>query len=287
VPLPRYNTMVAVLKKCVLRSAAPSAPCDGFRSRLTASPWLPLGSTLYLYGGILETESREYTMDDFHTLNLEKLDRFTCLRASGLDEEEWNESDEDDDSSGSEDDDNDDDGSDDGEGGKRRRRRGDEDEDAEMEGAEYVPDAPEVDEEEEQEAYEDIEVDENGIVLSKAEKVCRSISSSSPLADKCSFSALHRSSPVRKRSRSRRRPSSASRATRVARSRTSSQRRSRARVSASSTTGLASTGLARPTPAPTTGARCFARTASRSVRSSTVRFRAAFPPSATRDSADS
>jgi hypothetical protein len=42
VPLPRYNTMVAVLKKCVLRSAAPSAPCDGFRSRLTASPWLPL-----------------------------------------------------------------------------------------------------------------------------------------------------------------------------------------------------------------------------------------------------
>lgn len=110
-------------------------------------------------------------MHDFHTLNLEKLDRFTCLRASGLDEEEWKESDEEDDSSGSDDDDDDEEESDDEEGGKRRRRRDDnvEDEDAEMEGAEYVPDAPE---EEEQEAYEDIEVDENGIVLSKAEKVC-------------------------------------------------------------------------------------------------------------------
>lgn len=131
-------------------------------------------STLYLYGGIYENQSREYTLDDFHTLNLEKLERFTCLRASGLEEEEWNESDEDDDSSGSDEDNVED--SDDEEGDKRRRRRGDddEDEDAEMEGAEYVPDAPE--EEEEQEAYEDIEVDENGIVLSKAEKVSHSCS---------------------------------------------------------------------------------------------------------------
>lgn len=36
-----------------------------------------------------ETESREYTLDDFYTLNLEKRDGFVTLRASGIDEEEW------------------------------------------------------------------------------------------------------------------------------------------------------------------------------------------------------
>lgn len=32
------------------------------------------------YGGILEAGNREYTLADFHSLNLDKLDRFSCLR---------------------------------------------------------------------------------------------------------------------------------------------------------------------------------------------------------------
>lgn len=39
--------------------------------------WL---TTSYSYGGILEKGSREYTLDDFHSLALDKLDRYVCLR---------------------------------------------------------------------------------------------------------------------------------------------------------------------------------------------------------------
>lgn len=47
------------------------------------------------YGGIYETTNpaREYTLDDFVTLNLEKLDRWNHLRGTGLDELEWKGSD--------------------------------------------------------------------------------------------------------------------------------------------------------------------------------------------------
>lgn len=52
------------------------------------------------YGGIFETASpaREYTLDDFVTLNLEKLDRFIHLRGTGLEEleAEWKGSDDED-----------------------------------------------------------------------------------------------------------------------------------------------------------------------------------------------
>ncbi|KAH9483277.1 Kelch repeat-containing protein 3 [Psilocybe cubensis] len=51
VPMPRYNTMLAVLK-----------------------------NTLYIYGGIIEKGSREYTLDDFHALQLDKMERFICLK---------------------------------------------------------------------------------------------------------------------------------------------------------------------------------------------------------------
>lgn len=67
-PLERYNAMIAVLK-----------------------------NTLYVYGGIYETEKREYTLDDFYTLNLEKRAAWTTLRASGIDEEGWAGSDDEDD----------------------------------------------------------------------------------------------------------------------------------------------------------------------------------------------
>ncbi|CEL57405.1 Kelch repeat-containing protein 3 OS=Saccharomyces cerevisiae (strain ATCC 204508 / S288c) GN=KEL3 PE=1 SV=1 [Rhizoctonia solani AG-1 IB] len=51
IPLPRYNALLAVLR-----------------------------NTLYIYGGIFERGSREYTLDDFYCLQLDKLDRFICLK---------------------------------------------------------------------------------------------------------------------------------------------------------------------------------------------------------------
>ncbi|KAJ4466274.1 galactose oxidase [Lentinula aciculospora] len=54
-PLPRYNAMLAVLK-----------------------------NTLYIYGGIFERGSREYTLDDFHSIHLDKMDRFVCLKESDI-----------------------------------------------------------------------------------------------------------------------------------------------------------------------------------------------------------
>ncbi|ETW77675.1 hypothetical protein HETIRDRAFT_163661 [Heterobasidion irregulare TC 32-1] len=54
-PQPRYNTMLAVLR-----------------------------NTLYIYGGIFERGSREYTLDDFYALALDKMDRYLCLKESGV-----------------------------------------------------------------------------------------------------------------------------------------------------------------------------------------------------------
>jgi hypothetical protein len=36
------------------------------------------------YGGIYERGSKEYTLDDFYSLQLDKLDRYTCLKESDL-----------------------------------------------------------------------------------------------------------------------------------------------------------------------------------------------------------
>ncbi|KAI0685730.1 hypothetical protein BC835DRAFT_1408735 [Cytidiella melzeri] len=74
-PLPRYNAMLAVLR-----------------------------NTLYIYGGIFERGAREYTLDDFYSLQLDKLDRYVCLKPSGIDisaggDESSSEDDEDDDDS--------------------------------------------------------------------------------------------------------------------------------------------------------------------------------------------
>ena len=78
IPLTRYNAMLAIVK-----------------------------NTLFIYGGLFETvePAREYTLDDFVTLNLEKLDRYVHLRGTGLDElkEEWKGSDDEAMDSGSED----------------------------------------------------------------------------------------------------------------------------------------------------------------------------------------
>ena len=36
------------------------------------------------YGGIFERGAREYTLDDFHTLALDKLERYVCLKESAV-----------------------------------------------------------------------------------------------------------------------------------------------------------------------------------------------------------
>lgn len=79
-PIPRYNAMLAVLR-----------------------------NTLYIYGGIFEQGAHEYTLDDFYSIVLDKMDMYTCLRESEvlIPEEE------DDASSGEDDDDDEDEDEDD------------------------------------------------------------------------------------------------------------------------------------------------------------------------------
>jgi hypothetical protein len=48
------------------------------------------------YGGSYETEKREYTLDDFFALNLEKRDGYKVLRETVLDAEVWHGSDDED-----------------------------------------------------------------------------------------------------------------------------------------------------------------------------------------------
>ncbi|KAM0751250.1 galactose oxidase [Meredithblackwellia eburnea MCA 4105] len=85
VPFARYNTMLAVQR-----------------------------STLYIYGGILETDSKEYTLDDFFTLQLDKLDRYNCLKECRIESVEWHGSDSENDDYDSDSDDSDEDGSESG-----------------------------------------------------------------------------------------------------------------------------------------------------------------------------
>jgi hypothetical protein len=98
VPRARYNAMMAVQKNTVyMYESFPTT------SRYLIIDWFFLIS----YGGILESDSREYTLDDFYSLNLEKLDRFNCMRECDIRELEWKESDSEDGDEG-EDDENDD-----------------------------------------------------------------------------------------------------------------------------------------------------------------------------------
>lgn len=86
-PRPRYNAMCAVVK-----------------------------NTLYIFGGLLEIDNVEYTLDDFWTLSLDKLDGYKCLKDCDIKEQEWNESeDEDDDDEDDEEEDADADEDEDGE----------------------------------------------------------------------------------------------------------------------------------------------------------------------------
>ncbi|KAF7427847.1 hypothetical protein PC9H_007063 [Pleurotus ostreatus] len=86
-PLPRYNAMLAVLR-----------------------------NTLFIYGGIFEKGSREYTLDDFHSLQLDKMDRYVCLKHTDvvIDENDESSSDDDDEDDDDDEEDSDDDDFDDG-----------------------------------------------------------------------------------------------------------------------------------------------------------------------------
>jgi hypothetical protein len=97
-----------------------------------------------------------------YSLPLEKLDRYVCLKASGLEDEAWLESDEEDDS---------DSDSDDSEGG--RRRDDDEGEEGEAEGEEGVLDIEEEAEVDDGPTEYIIEEKEDGsvVIMTPAEKV--------------------------------------------------------------------------------------------------------------------
>lgn len=86
-PLPRYNAMLAILR-----------------------------NTLYIYGGIYEHGSKEYTLDDFYSLQLDKMDRYVCLKESPIvimdESSDDDEDDDDDEDEGRSDDAESDDGSD-------------------------------------------------------------------------------------------------------------------------------------------------------------------------------
>ena len=74
--------------------------------------------TVLRYGGIYERGSREYTLDDFYALQLDKLDKYLCLKESDVvipdgdvesssDDDDGDEDDEDSDDSDDSDDDED------------------------------------------------------------------------------------------------------------------------------------------------------------------------------------
>jgi len=67
------------------------------------------------YGGSWESSRREYTLDDFYSLNLDKRDGYVTLRATNIEGEDWQGSDDEDDMDveGDGDDDEDDDDSED------------------------------------------------------------------------------------------------------------------------------------------------------------------------------
>ena len=50
----------------------------------TPYPHKPGTNFMASYGGIFERGSREYTLDDFHSLALDKMDRYVCLKKSDV-----------------------------------------------------------------------------------------------------------------------------------------------------------------------------------------------------------
>jgi hypothetical protein len=107
-PMPRYNAMLAVLRNTLYMYVST------FLHSVNLRP-VPMTS----YGGIFERGSREYTLDDFYALALDKMDRYVCLKKSDIiipeGDEESSSSEEDDDGGDSSEDDEDDEDEDDSE----------------------------------------------------------------------------------------------------------------------------------------------------------------------------
>ena len=106
-PMPRYNAMLAVLRNTLYMHVSTSLYSYKSRTNYKIS-----------YGGIFERGSREFTLDDFYSLALDKMDRYVCLKKSdvivspdGDDVSSSSEEDDDDDEDG---DDSDEDEEDDG-----------------------------------------------------------------------------------------------------------------------------------------------------------------------------
>jgi hypothetical protein len=126
-PMPRYNAMLAVLRNTLYMHVLTSLHSDKSRTNCMTS-----------YGGIFERGSREYTLDDFYSLALDKMERYVCLKKSdvivspdGDDVSSSSEEEEEDD-----DDDDGDDSDEDGEG-----------DDGVLSGEEEAPEIKEVEEE--------------------------------------------------------------------------------------------------------------------------------------------
>lgn len=56
-----------------------------------------LRNSLYIYGGTWESARREFTLDDFHVVNLDKKDGYVALKATDIESEAWQGSDDEDD----------------------------------------------------------------------------------------------------------------------------------------------------------------------------------------------
>ena len=101
-PMPRYNAMLAVLRNTLYMCVSISPHFVNLRP-------VPMTS----YGGIFERGSREYTLDDFYALALDKMDRYVCLKKSDIiipeGDDESSSSEEDDDGGDSSDEDEDED----------------------------------------------------------------------------------------------------------------------------------------------------------------------------------
>jgi hypothetical protein len=68
-PMPRYNAMLAVLRSTLYMHVPTTLYSHKAGTNFMTS-----------YGGIFERGSREYTLDDFHSLALDKMDRYVCLK---------------------------------------------------------------------------------------------------------------------------------------------------------------------------------------------------------------
>ena len=106
-PMPRYNAMLAVLRNTLYMQVLTSLYFHKSRTNYIIS-----------YGGIFERGSREFTLDDFYSLALDKMDRYVCLKKSdvivsqdGDDVSSSSEEDDDDDDDGDDSDEDEEDGS--------------------------------------------------------------------------------------------------------------------------------------------------------------------------------